>query len=174
MDTTTAATQASVTVPTIRTWARCGAIAAVKVSGRWVIEPASLAHRIALTAPAKPIRTLSVDAMIAIGGSCWTKGDMDRVYINDWAQYAGLEISQYNTGNISSASLDGHPIANGRAGQMLGLISKVWYDATDGKLHAQFDQSARNASVRLLNGRRYNLDLVDAVFTGIKTAIAAL
>jgi hypothetical protein len=48
MDTTTAATQAGVTVATIRTWCRIGAVAAAKVAGRWVIEAASLTRRIAL------------------------------------------------------------------------------------------------------------------------------
>lgn len=48
MDTTTAAQQAGVTVPTIRVWARMGAIRAVKVARRWVIDAASLAYRISL------------------------------------------------------------------------------------------------------------------------------
>ncbi|MEU0783491.1 hypothetical protein ABZ341_18195 [Streptomyces sp. NPDC006173] len=41
-----AATQANVTVATIRAWCRHGVIAAVKTAGRWVIDTASLAHRI--------------------------------------------------------------------------------------------------------------------------------
>lgn len=48
MDTTAAATQAGVTVATIRTWCRRGVVAAAKVAGRWVIKAASLARRIAL------------------------------------------------------------------------------------------------------------------------------
>lgn len=43
-----AAQQAGVTVATIRTWARIGAVAATKSSGRWNIDEASLRHRIAL------------------------------------------------------------------------------------------------------------------------------
>ena len=50
MNTTTAAAQAGVTVATIRTWCRHNVIAAVKTSGRWVIDTASLAHRIAIGA----------------------------------------------------------------------------------------------------------------------------
>lgn len=46
MNTTTAAAQANVTVATIRTWCRRGVIAAVKQAGRWIIDTASLAHRI--------------------------------------------------------------------------------------------------------------------------------
>jgi len=48
MNTTEAARQAKVTVPTIRHWARYGAIKAVKAAGRWIIDGLSLARRIAL------------------------------------------------------------------------------------------------------------------------------
>lgn len=53
MDTTThtaadAAALAGVTVPTVRAWCRIGAVKAAKTAGRWVIDAASLARRIAL------------------------------------------------------------------------------------------------------------------------------
>lgn len=50
MNTTAAAIQANVTVATIRTWCRKGAVAAIKQAGRWIISAASLAHRIAIGA----------------------------------------------------------------------------------------------------------------------------
>lgn len=50
MNTTTAATQAQVTVATIRNWCRNGVVAAAKVAGRWVIDAASLARRIEIGA----------------------------------------------------------------------------------------------------------------------------
>lgn len=50
MNTTTAAAQAGVTTPTIRTWCRTGVVTAVKRAGRWVIDTASLAHRITIGA----------------------------------------------------------------------------------------------------------------------------
>jgi hypothetical protein len=50
MNTTAAATQANVTVATIRTWCRKGVVAATKVAGRWVIDSASLARRIEIGA----------------------------------------------------------------------------------------------------------------------------
>jgi hypothetical protein len=173
MNTSEAATTANVTRSTIRTWCRMGAVAAVKSSGRWNIDPESLAHRIALTAPTKPTPALSADTMVAIGGNRWTRNGMDRVYLNDWHEFAGLAVSRYNTGNISGASLDGEPIANGRAGAILGAIDKVYYDAADGKLHARH-YGADSVDIRLLDGRRYTLNLVQAAFDGIKTAIAAL
>lgn len=48
MNTTAAATQANVTVATIRTWCRHGVITATKTAGRWVIDATSLNHRIAI------------------------------------------------------------------------------------------------------------------------------
>ncbi|AJP04803.1 hypothetical protein TU94_28515 [Streptomyces cyaneogriseus subsp. noncyanogenus] len=56
MNTTAAAIQANVTVATIRTWCRRGVIAAVKTAGRWVIDSASLAARIAIGAMKHPRR----------------------------------------------------------------------------------------------------------------------
>lgn len=46
--TAAAAHQAHVTVSTIRSWCRTGAVAAVKTGRRWAIDTASLLHRIAL------------------------------------------------------------------------------------------------------------------------------
>jgi hypothetical protein len=54
--TTAAATQAGVTVATIRTWCRRGVIAATKQAGRWVIDTASLTARIAIGAMKRPAR----------------------------------------------------------------------------------------------------------------------
>lgn len=48
MDTTTAAKAAKVTVATVRTWCRRNVVSAVKVSGRWVIDEATLNRRIEL------------------------------------------------------------------------------------------------------------------------------
>ncbi|MFE9850287.1 hypothetical protein ACFYPN_15955 [Streptomyces sp. NPDC005576] len=55
MNTTAAARQANVTVATIRTWARNGVIAATKTAGRWIIDTASLAHRITIGTWRKPV-----------------------------------------------------------------------------------------------------------------------
>lgn len=48
MNTTAAAIQANVAIPAVRTWCRTGAVAAVKLAGRWVIDAASLARRITI------------------------------------------------------------------------------------------------------------------------------
>ncbi|MFN2636935.1 MAG: hypothetical protein ABR585_07915 [Gemmatimonadaceae bacterium] len=166
MDTTTAATQASVTVATIRTWCRIGAVAAAKVAGRWVIETASLAYRIALGTKKPKPATFSVETMTAIGGNRWTKNGNDRVYLNDWADFAGLEVSRYGTGSISSAFYQGEGVSNSQAYKLLSSIDKVWFDATTGNLHCRYGYGESRVATRE--------ELWGAVVTGIRTAIAAL
>ncbi|OKH91518.1 hypothetical protein [Streptomyces uncialis] len=50
VNTATAAAEARVTAATVRTWCRRGAVAATKAAGRWAIDTASLARRIAIGA----------------------------------------------------------------------------------------------------------------------------
>ncbi|MFB7222420.1 hypothetical protein [Streptomyces sp. NPDC056227] len=175
--TTAAATKANVTVATIRGWARNGVITATKVAGRWVIDTASLAHRIAIGArrlarKAKNV-VLTVANIKAIGGNEWIRGSYHRVYLNDWTEFAGIEVSRYNTGNISSASIGGRGIANGRAHDLLGTVSKVYFDATDGHLYVEH-HGARAYEIRYLDGDRDTLNLVARISVGVRTAIAAL
>ncbi|PBC72310.1 MULTISPECIES: hypothetical protein [unclassified Streptomyces] len=176
MNTTAAALEAHVTVATIRTWCRKGVVAATKQAGRWIIDTASLAHRItigALKRPAKKAVAFTIETMTAIGGNRWQRGTMDRVYLNDWAQFAGIEVERYGSGSISSASLGGRGIANNRAGQLLGAIDKIYFDAADGQLYAQH-RGADEFEIRYLNGERDTINLVARTVAGIRTAIAAL
>lgn len=174
MNTTTtvaaAAIEAKVTVATIRTWCRLGAVAAVKQAGRWVIDTASLAARIAIgqykTRKTPKPAVYSVETMTAIGGSRWQRGDKDRVYINNWARFAGIECDTYKSGNISGATWQGNLIPNRQASLLLGSIDKVWYDTADGKLHCRYGYTESRVADRE--------QVWDAVVTGIRGAIAAL
>lgn len=175
MNTTAAALEAHVTIDTIRTWCRVGAVAAVKQAGRWIIDSASLSARIAIgkmKRPARPI-VFSTETMTAIGGKRWQKNGMDRVYINDWAEFAGVEVHRYNTGNVSYAAIGGRGIANGRAHGLLDAVDKVWFDATDGRLHFRH-YGADAYEIRYLDGERNYLDLLTSITAGIRAAIAAL
>lgn len=68
MNTTTAAQQAGVTIPTIRHWCRYGAIAATKTAGRWTIDPASLNRRIQIGTQqrARKAQIVSIDLTKAL------------------------------------------------------------------------------------------------------------
>ncbi|BFP50050.1 hypothetical protein KCMC57_64180 (plasmid) [Kitasatospora sp. CMC57] len=167
--TAAAAHQAGVTAATIRIWCRTGVVAAVKQAGRWIVDTASLAYRIKLPAllRRRPATiAFTADTMTAIGGNRWQRNGMDRVYLNDWADLAGLAISRYGTGNISSASWQGENISNSQAGKLLGSIDKVWFDAADGELHCRFGYATSRVATPQ--------DVWDAVVTGVRAAIAAL
>lgn len=165
MNTQTAATKAHVTAATIRTWCRRNVIAAVKTARGWVIDETSLNHRIALgNRGPKPV-AYTIETMTAIGGSRWTKNGHNRVYINDWADFAGLDVARYNTGNISSAAYQGEGISNRQASLILGAIDKVWFDTADGKIHVRYGYS---------DPRMGREQVWSDVVTGIRAAIAAL
>lgn len=170
MNTTAAATEARVTVATIRTWCRNGVVAATKQAGRWVIDTASLAHRIAIgtlktARPTRPV-AFTIETLTAIGGSRWTKNGMDRIYFNGCSGFAGLETSNYKTGNIASATYKGESISNSQAYKLAGTIEKLWFDLADGQFHCRYGFSESRVASR----KEYLGDVID----GIRAAIAAL
>ena len=79
------------------------------------------------------------DALIAIGGKLWESGDGEkrRVYFSEaqLREFAGLQVTFFRTGNVSSAKLNGVEISNSRASRIIsGLISsKFHYDLIDQK-----------------------------------------
>lgn len=56
-----------------------------------------------------------------LNGKEWKKGDLHRVYINGktLCNLYGLEWTEYKTGNVSSASLDGNHISNSQAKELI-------------------------------------------------------
>jgi len=80
---------------------------------------------------------MKIETLVKIGGKEWQKNGKHRVYFNDLEGLAGLECSHYNTGNISSARLNGERISNSSArkiGQAL-CSAKIWYDVADQEFH---------------------------------------
>lgn len=163
-----AAQQVGVTVDTIRHWCRYGAVTATKIAHRWAIDTASLAYRISLgiRRPKKKEIVYSVDTMTAIGGNRWQRGDKDRVYFNDIDDLMGLEISRYNTGNISSAAVDGHGISNSEGYRLLSAVYKVYFDNTDRKVYIQWG----HAQPRTM-GRE---EMAERIFGSIRARVADL
>jgi len=107
-----AAQRAGVTAATIRTWARYGAIAAVKVGGRWSIDADSLDRRINLgrktvaaqlaafadanSAQAKAEELLELGALVALNNP-----------------YTYLAVSPRGTGGYVVNTLEGSCTCNG-------------------------------------------------------------
>lgn len=88
--------------------------------------------------------TEMVAALVNVGGSMWERGTMSRVYFNDLSKFFGLRVSYYNSGNVSSATLNGEPVSNSTARSLLReLDGKLWYDVTTGKwMHQLSSKSA--------------------------------
>ena len=168
MNTTTAAAQANVTVATIRTWCRRGAIAATKAAGRWVIDTASLAARIAIGKMKRPARKViySIETMTAIGGRRWQKNGMDRVYLNDFQAIPGLALDHYKSGSISYATLDGEKVSNAEGGRLATAVDKVYFDAADGKVHIKWGWGTPRSLDRD--------EIAARIFSAVRTALAAL
>ncbi|MFF5445515.1 hypothetical protein [Streptomyces sp. NPDC012888] len=167
MNTTTAATQAKVTIATIRTWCRIGAVAATKAAGKWIIDAASLARRIAIGArKARKAIAYTVETLTAVGGNRWQRNGMDRIYFNNPAQLAGLELHHYKTGNIAGAYWQGELISNSQGYKLATCIDKLWFDTVDGQFHCRFGYSeSREASPT---------EVFHAAIAGIRIAIASL
>lgn len=165
MDTATAAQTAGVTTTTIRAWCRRNVIAATKTAGRWIIDAASLAYRVTLGRKEQRVE-ITTDTMMAIGGSRWQKAGKDRIYVNDWQQYIGLEVDSYKSGNISHATLGGEKISNSEAYRLLTAVHKVYFDTADSKIYIQWGDSSPRSMDRD--------DLKQAIVGGIRDAIAAL
>ncbi|MYU24662.1 helix-turn-helix domain-containing protein [Streptomyces sp. SID8352] len=168
MNTTTAATEAHVTVATIRDWCRRGVIAATKTAGRWVIDHVSLAARIAIGKMRRPARAVvyTVEAMTAIGGRRWQKNGMDRVYLNGFTIVPGLELDHYKSGSICYAALDGDKVSNAEGGRLACAVDKVYFDNTDGKVYIKWGWG---------NPRSLDRDeIADRVFAAVRAAVAAL
>ncbi|MFJ7418009.1 hypothetical protein ACIQXD_05270 [Streptomyces uncialis] len=174
MNTSAAAVETQVSVSTVRTWCRIGAVAATKAAGRWIIEAGSLARRIAIGTRRAACRAArraaqvvySVETMTAIGGNRWQKNGMDRVYLNHTDEYLPIEVERYNTGNIRWAAWNGERISNAQASNLLCTVEKVWFDTATGKLHGRY-----SGVTSRIAGRD---EVWQHIVTGIRADIAAL
>jgi hypothetical protein len=79
------------------------------------------------------------EALQQMGYRIWESGDKCRIYINDLARWYGIETTHYNTGNISSATLNGSGISNSRARKLGQRFSyaKLWFDLTTNMWNTQ-------------------------------------
>ena len=73
-----------------------------------------------------------IAALEAKGFNRWTKGNLDRLYIN--ASQLGLVCSYYNTGNVCHAEFDGHHISNCEARRM--KAAKTFIDVKSGRVYS--------------------------------------
>ena len=62
----------------------------------------------------------------------WTKGNMDRMYIN--AAQLGLVCTYYNSGNISHAEFNGEKVSNSQGYKL--KAAKTFVDVKTGRIHS--------------------------------------
>lgn len=90
-----------------------------------------------------------IDELTKLGFNRWTKGTMDRLYIN--AYTLGLEVTRYRTGNISGAKFDGEEISHAEGYRM--LAAKTYIDIKTGNVYSDNNQlkaaAARLARIEL-------------------------
>lgn len=70
-----------------------------------------------------------IEKLIGMGANRWTKYGKDRLYLRHCVKkLLKLEISRYNSGNISSAYLDGEMISNSQASRMMSMADVAYID----------------------------------------------
>ncbi len=79
-----------------------------------------------------------------LGFKRWTKGNIDRLYIN--AGQLGLNCTYYKTGNIHSAEFQGVSVSNCHARRMKG--AKTYIDVKTGRVYSD-DSWLRDAAAEL-------------------------
>ena len=79
-----------------------------------------------------------------LGFKRWTKGSMDRLYIN--AEQLGLVCEYYNSGNVRHATFKGEQISNRRAGSM--KWSKTYIDVKTGMVYSD-SETLKQAAAEL-------------------------
>jgi|SRR3989304_1750650 len=96
----------------------------------------------------------TVTRLTEMGGNYWEKGSMQRVYFNAEAilKLAGYEYTTYNTGNISSARLNGEGISNSEMRRVTSVLNlgKFYFDVTTSKFMQNGTSTAWTDAVRKL------------------------
>ena len=89
----------------------------------------------------------NIKALEERGFKRWTKGSMDRLYVN--AAQLGLVCEYYNTGNIKSAYFRGNRTSNSEGKRMKG--AKTFVDVATGIVYSDNDY-LKEACEEILKG----------------------
>ena len=90
------------------------------------------------------LNEMKINELIKNGFNRWTKGNMDRLYIN--AAQLGLVCEYYNSGNICYAEFNGEKISNSRARSMKS--AKTFIDIKTGKIYSD-NETLKTAATEL-------------------------
>lgn len=108
--------------------------------------------------------TYTTQQITAIGGrESTTRTGEHRVYLNNWADLAGLEINYYGNGrSIRAAAFQGATISNTKASRL--TAARVYLDVATGTIRTSIRRIAEEARLDIGD------DLVRAVVAGIRAA----
>lgn len=85
-----------------------------------------------------------VAELVKLGFNRWTKGNLDRLYIN--AAQLGLVCDYYNTGNVKSAEFQGNRLSNSEARRM--RAAKTFVDVKSGRVYSD-NETLKEAAAKL-------------------------
>ena len=97
-----------------------------------------------------------IQNLMAKGFKRWTKGNLDRLYIN--ATQLGLVLTYYKTGNIRTAEFQGDSISNSEGGRM--KAAKTFIDVKTGRAYSD-NNTLKTAAEELMQkiiGRAFEGD----------------
>lgn len=102
--------------------------------------PASVEKKLEKKQEAKPMDEKTIlQNNLEKYGNLWEKYDKSRYYfsVETLMELLDLKVTRYNTGNISSATLEGEHISNTHAGQMIFALeqAKLYYDNSKGSFY---------------------------------------
>lgn len=90
--------------------------------------------------------TITAQQVLSLGGREWVGRDgRKRIYLNNWADLAGLEVVRYGSGNIRWAAIDGEQVSNTKAAVLAG--AKVWFEPETGELRHTIRHVAEAARI---------------------------
>ena len=95
------------------------------------------------------MKTPTTEILKALGAKEWKTETHHRFYFNDLAGLYGLKVTRYNTGNISSATLDGESISNSAARRIKTELDfgKIWFDVPTGKFGSKEIGSSKVSAI---------------------------
>lgn len=85
------------------------------------------------------VANITVEELVAVGGSHWQKNSMDRIYFNNLPRWYGLEVDRSGSGAVRSARFRGESISNSRGDELAYAVNrgKLWFDVVTGQFMSQ-------------------------------------
>lgn len=106
-------------------------------------------------------RKIELENYLRANGNVWDNNNFKRIYFSHRFvnESAGLYITTYSTGNISSANFNGSKISNSKASKLAACSDdKFFYDLLDGSFSWKADNTSDEVfelAISNINGKFY-------------------